>query len=54
MVLVDLQQPPPWFVQQQAQDHMSLTQARGFAETKGGRTELAFGEGGGVCACVVL
>jgi len=35
MVLVDLQQPPPWFQQQQASDHLSLQAARDFAMTDG-------------------
>jgi hypothetical protein len=35
MVLVDLQQPPPWFQQRQAVDHMSLKEAQQFAGTDG-------------------
>jgi hypothetical protein len=35
MVLVDLACPPPWFVQQQAHDHLQLQQAAAFAGTDG-------------------
>jgi hypothetical protein len=35
MVLVDLACPPPWFVQQQAHDHLQLQEAAAFAGTDG-------------------
>jgi hypothetical protein len=35
MVLLDLSQPPPWFVQQQAHDHLTLAAAQAFAGTDG-------------------
>jgi hypothetical protein len=35
MVVVDLQDPPPWFSTGQASDHMSLQEARAFAGTDG-------------------
>lgn len=39
MVLLDLSQPPPWFVQQQAHDHLSLAAAQAFAGTDGEQQE---------------
>eukprot|EP00879_Flechtneria_rotunda_P033050 GHRR01036572.1.p1 GENE.GHRR01036572.1~~GHRR01036572.1.p1 ORF type:complete len:149 (+),score=36.68 GHRR01036572.1:182-628(+) len=35
MVLIDLDQPPPWFMQQQAADHMSAHEARDLAQCNG-------------------
>lgn len=40
MVLVDLQQPPAWFLQAQAADHMSAAEARAFAQTDGEAQQL--------------
>lgn len=47
MVLLDLSQPPPWFVQQQAHDHLSLAAAQAFAGTDGEQQEQGRPSGGG-------